>query len=127
MQLDNGLGLFHAFEVANAPTQPGNESGQAPETTGKPGLPPEASDLPGPANRPAAEKSTSDNKDSDKRAALHPAALSPVFLAALLGPIDRVRRKNDLPASPAVVGNLTPPALCRWTKRLAATGPPARL
>jgi hypothetical protein len=93
IELDNGLGLFHAFELATAPTQHGDEVGEAAEKTGGAGAGPEA-DTSATPDVSAMKKSASAESDADGQAVLRGAAFSSVLLAAMLVPISSIRREK---------------------------------
>ena len=94
IELDNGLGLFHAFELATAPTQLGDEVRSGSEKTSDAALPPEANVAPMPLGPTATKNSASENSDLHRQAALRPTVLSSVLLAAMFVPISSVRRQK---------------------------------
>jgi hypothetical protein len=91
IELDNGLGLFHAFELATAPALHGDQVSPGSEKTGE-ALPPEAHVSPTPLGPTATKKSASENNDLNRQATLRPTILSSVLLAAMFVPLGSVRR-----------------------------------
>ncbi|MFZ1933992.1 MAG: hypothetical protein WCB27_19135 [Thermoguttaceae bacterium] len=93
IELDNGLGLFHAFELATAPALHGDQVNPGSEKTGE-ALPPEAHVSPTPLSPTATKDSASENNDLNRQATLRPTILSSVLLAAMFVPIGSVRRQK---------------------------------
>ena len=92
IELDNGLGLFHAFELATTPLQLGNRAGDGSEKTNESGMPSEANTLPMPPAHSAVKPVKSENSDLGEEVGLRPAALSSVLLVAMFVPAAGVRR-----------------------------------
>ena len=62
IELDNGLGLFHAFKLATTPIQPGDQGGKGAGKTSPAGIPPQANVAPTPADPSAVKGSASADK-----------------------------------------------------------------
>jgi hypothetical protein len=88
IELDSGLGLFHAFELATAPTQLGDQAGKSSEKTGAADISPASPDS------SLMKNSTTENNDLDRRDAHRPAVLSSVLLVAMAVPIGGILRKR---------------------------------
>jgi hypothetical protein len=96
IELDKGLGIFHAFELATIPTDEGDQSGESSQRASEAGVPPQANVSPTPAGPSALKDSASKNDDLDRRAAIHTSLSSSILLAAMLVPIGSVRRDKRL-------------------------------
>ncbi len=98
IELDNGLGLFHAFELATAPLQLGNRAAEGSEKTSETGRPSAADALPMPPAHSAVKPAKSEDNDLGEEVGLRPVALSSVVFAAMLVPVanaGRARGSSD--------------------------------
>ena len=94
IELDNGLGLFHAFELATVTTQLGDQADKGSEKANEAGVPPAANVSPLPPDPSTIKNSSSENSNVDRQAAFRPAVLSSVLLVSMLVPIGSSRREK---------------------------------
>jgi hypothetical protein len=92
VKLDQGIGLFHAFELATAPARQGDPAGKISEKTGEADATPEANLSPSPADPSVEKQSATENHESGKQVTYQSAALTSVFFAAMLVPMAGSRR-----------------------------------
>jgi hypothetical protein len=94
IELDKGLGLFHAFELATVSNQRADDAGDASAKTGEPGLPPETDPSATPADASAKTSTASEDSEADGQLIFRRAALSTVVLATMLVPLG-IRRERQ--------------------------------